>query len=285
VPVTWQITKNGITMPYVAEEVALDEDDPRYGWHGEEGDDSMPKTIGLDAAGFFPVIQPAPDSEGFDPEHLKDIGVIVYKAYLDISNGDKVNFEAVEAYCGSLCKDDKDPVTKGTKFIDDIINNNSKYINFFSNCFNTPTSLKIYREVCDMLVMEPSPAASLGFYSKMTTKDISINKSILDGLNKAFEQVENINKLDIDIVPDAGIANIASYLRAIFGVNGKGPYDLNITSSDGTPLIGMWKATKAKDDAVKMWKTVLLKYDNFCKNVRKDCMFVADGLRPLVIQG
>jgi phage tail sheath protein FI len=34
-----------------------------------------------------------------------------------------------------------------------------------------------------------------------------------------------------------------------------------------------------------MWKTVEMKLDNFCKNIRKDCMFIADGLRPLVLQG
>ena len=65
----------------------------------------------------------------------------------------------------------------------------------------------------------------------MTKKDISISKSILDGMNKCFDKVEDINKLDIDIVPDAGVANIASYLTAIFG--DKGPYDLSITDDLG----------------------------------------------------
>jgi hypothetical protein len=65
----------------------------------------------------------------------------------------------------------------------------------------------------------------------MTKKDISVSKSILDGMNKAFEKVEDINKLDIDIVVDAGLANIASYVKAIFG--DKGPYDLSITDDLG----------------------------------------------------
>jgi hypothetical protein len=117
----------------------------------------------------------------------------------------------------------------------------------------------------------------------MTKEDISISKSILDGLNKSFDKVSDINKLDIDIVPDAGLANIASYLKAIFG--DKGPYDLSITDSMGNSMLGMWKCVKATDPAVKMWKTVEMKLDNFCKNIRKDCMFIADGLRPLVLQG
>lgn len=117
----------------------------------------------------------------------------------------------------------------------------------------------------------------------MTKKDISVSKSILDGTNKCFDKVSDVNLLDIDIVPDAGVSNIASYIKAIFGE--KGPYDLTITDDVGNSLLNMWTCKKATDAHVKMWKTAVLKLDNFCKNVRKDCMFVADGLRPLVLQG
>lgn len=255
----------------------------QFGWHGRNGDDSVQSTIALDAANFFPTIHPAADGEGLDPEHLKDIGVVVYKAYLDPAEGNKVSVEPVEAFAGSLFKDDKDPNTGVTKFIDTIINSQSKYINFFSNCFSSTVAKKYYRDDCDILLAPPAQGACLGLYSLMTKKDISVSKSILDGLNKCFEKVEDINKLDIDIVPDAGVSNIASYIKAIFGE--KGPYDLSITDDIGNSLLGMWTCKKATDAHVKMWKTVLMKYDNFCKNVRKDCMFTADGLRPLVLQG
>jgi len=207
----------------------------------------------------------------------------VFKMYLDPAEGNKVSYEPVEAFAGSLCKDDKDPNTGVSKFIDDIVNSNSKYINFFSNCFATPTDKAWYNDTCDLIALKPSAGSSLGFYSSMTAKDISISRSILEGMEKAFAKVSDVNLLDIDIVPDAGVSNIASYLNAIFG--DKGPYDLSITDSLGNSLLGSWKAEKAKDDCVKAWKNVILKHDNFCKNVRKDCMFVADGLRPLVLQG
>ena len=125
-------------------------------------------------------------------------------------------------------------------------------------------------------------APSLGFYAEMTKEDISISKSIYDGMNKSFEKVEDINQLDIDIIPDAGLANIASYLKALYG--DKGAYDLQITDDVGNSLLGMWKCN-SNNAAVKTWKTVEQKLDNFCKNVRKDCMFIADGPRPLVLAG
>lgn len=244
---------------------------------------SIPTTQSLDAANFFPTIQPSIDGEGFDPEHLKDIGVVVYKMFLDPAEGNKVNFEAVEAYAGSLYKDDKDPNTGVTKFIDTIINSQSKYINFFSNCFSTPSAKKFYKETCDMLIAKPKEGATLGFYSEMTKEDISLSKSIYDGMNKSFDKVSDINQLNIDIVCDAGLANIGSYLKAVF--EDKGPYDLTITDDLGNSMLNFWKCEKATQDLVKTWKIIEQKFDTFCKKTRKDCMFIADGLRPLVLQG
>ena len=51
-------------------------------------------------------------------------------------------------------------------------------------------------------------APSLGFYTSMTKETISIDKSIYDGMNKSFEKVEDVNKLDIDVIPDAGLVKL-----------------------------------------------------------------------------
>lgn len=271
-----------ISAETVSAKIDLDPTDPRYGVHGKDFDDSVPETLALDAANYFSTIHPS-ENGGFEADHLKDIGVVVYRCYLDPAEGNKVSYEPVEAFCGSLCKDDKDPNTGVTKFIDTIVNTNSQYINFFSNCFASTASKKFYKDECDILIASPERGAVLGLYSPMTKEDISITKSIYDGLNKAFEKVSDINKLQIDIVCDAGISNIASYLKAIFG--DKGPYDLMITDDLGNSMLGMWKCKKYDDPSVKTWKTVVQKLDNFCKNVRKDCMFVTECPRPLVLQG
>ena len=264
--------------------IPLDPSDSRYGWHGQHGDDSVPDTMSLDASQYFSTIQPAQDGEGgFDSEHLKDIGLVVYKMYLDPSEGNKVGYEAVEAYCGSLFKDDKDPNTGVSKFLDDIVNSNSNYVNFFSNCFASKASQAFYKNTCDIMIMKPAEGATLGFYSAMTKKDISVSKSILDGLNKVFDKAGDVNELDIDVVCDAGVSNIASYLKCLFG--DKGPYDLMITDDLGNSMLGMWKCQKGTDKGVKIWKSVVNKIDNFCKNMRKDCMFATDCPRPMVLQG
>lgn len=348
--------------------------DPRYGWHNPGGDDDLPDTVSLEANTYFPTINMFTDDEGelrFERTQLKKIGLVVYKMYMDPTEGNKISFEPVEAYAGSLGKDDKDPDTGVTTFLDTIVNSQSEYVNFFSNCFNTKATKKYYDDVLDLFVMYPpkqreyNPSvvhqdiimdvyrkteelwlkytpetiedfhpetledlinaiisllqvvatgtedaavceknrsiiqdiitilptpnmpkdlttSSLGFYWTMVKEDISIDKSIYDGINKSLEKVSDINERNIDIVCDAGVANIASYLKAIYG--NKGEYDLNITDDIGNSLLGMWKC-KSNNAAIKTWKAVEMKFDNFCKNVRKDCMFIADGPRPLVLQG
>ena len=133
--------------------------------------------------------------------------------------------------------------------------------------------------------MQPtSNCASLGFYEKQVEENISISKSIYDGMNKCFDKVQDINERNIDIIPDAGLANIASFLKAVYGDSGKYDLDIIMNEMTGATACSMWQATSL-NAAVKTWKSVEQKFDTFCKSVRKDCMFIADGLRPLVISG
>lgn len=251
--------------------------------HSPDGDDTVPTTVSLEAASFFPTIQFNTELNQFERENLKKIGVVVYRTYIDPGNGNKVAFEAVEAFAGSLNKNDKDPNTGVTTFIDTIINSQSNYINFFSNCFARKSDKKVYEDL-DIYIIKPCDnCASLGFFTEQTEETISIDKSILDGMNKCFEKVSDINERDIDIIPDAGISNIAAYLKAIYGNIGQ--YDLMVCDEEtGNSLLGMWKADD-NNASMKIWRTVIQKLDNFCKNVRKDCMFIADGPRPMVLQG
>lgn len=251
-----------------------------------DGDVSVPDTVSLQANSFFSPIEFNTDINAFDRTNLKKIGVVVFKAFIDAGNGNKIAFTPVEAFVGSLNNKDKDPNTGATTFIDTIVNTQSEYINVFSNCWSTKAKQKIYEDL-DLYIAKPCyNAGNLGFYAEQTEEKIGLSKSILDGINKCFEKVSDINERNIDIVCDAGVSNIAAYLKAMEKPLGNGakPYDLEATNSDGEPLITYWKTT-SNDDAMKMWKTVVQKLDTFCKNVRKDCMFITECPRPMVLQG
>ena len=57
-------------------------------------------------------------------------------------------------------------------------------------------------------------------------------------------------------------------------------------STDSFPSIAdyAWPFNPVLNDT-SGWRAVLSKFDNFCKNIRKDCMFIADGLRPVCLDG
>ena len=297
--------QNNVKLGIIAQNVAklLYYYTSTIGWHAADGDDNLPQTISFDANGFFPTIsygsvpienpteQQIKDGEtlvgAFDRSNLKKIGVVVYKAFIDPGEGNKIAFEPVEAFAGSLFKEDKNINTGVTEFIDTIINTQSQYIYFFSNCFNRAADKANYKDVIDMLVMKPmSNTGSLGFYATQVEETIDLSKSIYDGMNKCFDKVQDINERNIDIIPDAGIANIASYLKAVYSSTAFGKYDLDVIINEETEATAcsLWKVDKL-NDAVKTWKAVEQKFDTFCKFTRKDCMFIADGLRPLVISG
>ena len=92
-------------------------------------------TLSKYAMGFFPTVNIAAD-RSFERDRLKNVGVVVFRGYVDAESGNKIKYEPVEAFTGSLKSDDVDPTTGTSRFIDDIINTNSQTIEFFSNCFN-----------------------------------------------------------------------------------------------------------------------------------------------------
>lgn len=242
----------------------------------EDNDDDFFDSVALEANGYFSPITLQADG-GFDRENMKKIGLVVVKAYLDAAEGNKMSFQTVEAFVGSLDRDAKNPNTGATTFIDTIVNGQSEYVNIFTNCFPTDAMKTTYRNDVDIFVMphESANVASMGFYEGMCEEDVDISESILKALDIVYDKVTDINERDLDIVVDAGVSNIAQFIKTVY--EKKGFYDPASTDA------AMWKCKKDSD--VKMWKTVIMKYDNFCKNIRKDCMFIADGPRPYCLQG
>ena len=358
-------------------------------------DNKNAETMSKTAASMFPWIGKNDVGE-YDREYMKHIGVVVFKGFLDSEEGNKVNFKPVEAFAGTLKPGVLNSTTGKSMFIDEVINTNSKYIEFYSNCFNgddnnfytwddnvqdnteeeqqisacVDKSL-VFRTVnpnadaSDMKVDDPATEISATTYSKSTDDKINMNgvedptnkgtynrpgqlngviwndvdvliahrmdapvfgfkkyeclkiinvaESITKALDKCFTKVSNINSKQIDIVLDAGVSNIAQFYTTcncptgIFYMNEDDPtrgwYSVLADNNNNNRLdakdkkfkvalnynptsptaVKNWKLTDAAH--TKRWQLVLRKFDNFCKNIRKDCMFIADGLRPLCLKG
>lgn len=233
-------------------------------------------TLSETAASYFPEI--TFKNERISIEHLKKIGVVVFKMFVDDSNNGKIGFTPVESFVGSLNRSAVDVNSGATTFIDRIVNTNSNYINFFSNVkFSSDSTTQKYNtDKCATLLIQDQTATSLGFYEKECDKDISIKESINNAIEMIFENNKDPNTTAIDIVLDAGVSNIAQFIKSVYASE-KGKFDF---SSEYAYLFKLESSKQAQT-----WINIINKYDNFCKNVRTDCMFIADGPRPLCLIG
>jgi len=232
-------------------------------------------SLTMRAASQFPALY-FNENGILDRENLKKIGVVVLKAYVDPMAGNKINFTILESFVGELDKNAKDPVTSATTFIDYIVNSQSNYIRFFSNCVYD-ANRKIYNDT-DIFYINDQIAGVAGVYDAMTKKDISYS-SIIKSLNKIFDLNKDINEKQIDIVVDAGVSSIGQFVGSIAGTeNGKCAYD-------PTGPLGKTVNKLTNNAHTTYWREILNKYDTFCKKTRKDCMYIADIPRAFALQG
>lgn len=233
------------------------------------------ESISRRASMMFPLI----DYDGmshFSRDHLKDIGVVVFKAFKDSDNNGKVGFQLLESFVGSFDKHARDPVTKANRFIDDIVNSQSKCIAMFSNI-----DQKMLANAAT-LAMSKQPAVSMGFYKVDCRKIIDYAQSIMMPLTRMLDNASNRDTLPIDIVADAGMSNIAN---AAYFANASDPSKLQQIDTDELPNIADSYPTSLGDLRNTGWRAVIKKLDDFVKYTRKDCMFIADGLRSFCLDG
>jgi hypothetical protein len=141
---------------------------------------------------------------------------------------------------------------------------------------NIDCSSKAYKDASTFLISNQE-AAILGFKESQCRKTISYSKSLVASMTSILDEARNQNAYSIDLVIDAGASNIAAYLMA------SGSAGTNASEYD--PSISSKAYNSMSSHAVSAWKNILIKMDEFCRLGRKDCMFIADGLRPACLQG
>lgn len=250
------------------------------------------------AADLFPVINWR-DDKHFEKDHLKDIGVVVFKAFEDTANDSRISFMPVEAFIGSLDRTSKDKITEASKFIDNVVNSRSRYIRLFSNVE------KKNLDGASTLVLCNQRATSLGFHQVQCRKTITLQTSVIDALTKILEQCKDPNTMPLDLVVDAGVSNIAQLIESAGYDAGDGSgkvIDLDVyprvadfgtgaaealckcgCGCESSEQVRAWKLSSIDD--TKKWRAVLKKFDDFCKTTRKDCLLLADGLRTFCLEG
>ena len=247
-------------------------------------------TTGKAACENFPKIITGADGN-LERKYLKQIGLVVFRMVRDASMENLVRLVPAESYVGSLDPTDKDPVTNKSTYIGNQINLNSNLINFFSNVKFSRKNDKLNETPCDkadIYTISNQSATSLGFFASDRKKDISVKNSILDPMDLIFRNASNTTTLDLDLVLDAGVSNIAQFIASTKVMDKNKNKITDRTKRKGEfDLIGEDSRmfTPTAPDSSVIWRMVVEKYKNFCQNMRKDCMFICDGLRSICLDG
>ena len=121
----------------------------------------------------------------------------------------------------------------------------------------------------------------LGFYPEMAEPIITYTE-IAQSINKMYDTFGDLNSTTIDVVCDAGLSNIAQFVKQVY----------DPSADDGEDVGGLYEPVRFssaykfnKYTDLSYWKTIVFKFNNFCKNIRKDCMFVTESPRHLVLNG
>ena len=236
----------------------------------DENNHSISKnTISNQTASLFPAIVLDEDGE-LDQEYLQQISVTVLQQYVDVDNNNRIGTAMLETFVGSLDVNYRDPATNESLFIDDIVNDNSNYINLFSNISGDKlvTTGGMYK----MVTHETN---TFGYTKSQVAKNIQLS-TLLSGLTTIFGKLDNIDVTEIDIVTDAGITTIAQFIKQTYGEDAG---EFNPIGDEASSFI-----FESKND-ISIWKSVASKYIDFCANTRRDCMTILDGPRNLALEG
>lgn len=230
-----------------------------------------------------------------EQRYTKRLGLAVFMAYRDDANESKISFKLVEAFSGQLDRHAVDDDTGASDYIIDKVNRESQYVNIFSTVDqNNIAAAKV-------TYAPPQKARSLGFYAEETFKHIDYIESIMRPLSRIFDRLQDPNQIRIDIVADAGLTNLAQFAYDYKDAGGdredtkprldgvqqqqKAMYNADvypfIENADGTER--PWQHDG--DEIPRQWYAVMAKFNDFCKNIRRDCIFIADGFRPFVLTG
>ena len=215
----------------------------------------------------FPMVNLV-SKDRLEKRHLKDIGVLVCRLAWD-ADQQKTTIEVAESFVGKL--------GYGRDSIDRKINSQSKMIRMYKN-------FTISNET-DFFVINDQTITSIGMTESECSKFINYKTSIIDPVTYILESTySDIDSLYIDTILDAGLSSTAFFAHAATNENGE-----SFKTNQETRVKVNW--TKAEfppedyaDEYAAVWNQITRLFGDFCKNVRGDCVYLADGPRIMNIE-
>ena len=223
------------------------------------------------------------------------IGVHRMARYATSSDPSKLLYNKKEFITGSFDTDATrtNSITLGTEeyAIDKQVDGNSSYVKLFLNdkfkyAANKPDVVKFSGD-------NHAICYSLGASSPCVEADSSKYIGKIPGkISNALLLIDNPLNQDLDIVVDGGLSTIWAYVSyaTLSGSvsNGAAQFDDTVYISDdaGKPMAQLKSDTDyASSPFYTAHRTVFNTFNTFCKETRKDCIFISDPLRSIFVRG
>jgi len=239
------------------------------------------------AAGTFgslsEQIESIPNFSFGNPFYNDSLVVTVFKLRNSSYQPNVLTNALAEAFVGSLDSTKKDIARVGgipkTAYIGDILNNNSSNINVNINPVisraNYHTSNGSPNPTTNVRVAA-NALYPLGIYSP-TYDQVNANTigDVNAKLNRVLTLIDSPDKSKLDLVLDAGLSTIFANTSggSIATFNDQLVADTASLSSQPT------------SSTIQYWQTIFNTFNNFVQNTRKDCMYIADPLRQIFVNG
>lgn len=216
-----------------------------------------------------------------DAYYKDSIVVSVFKVRNSIYEPQSLTYSLAEAFIGSLDSNKKTVATGGgtpkSFYIGDLVNNSSANIKVLVNPaisqqtnWTSTSSVNPNKSV----VVDSNNKAVYSVGTYVPTYTSGNNKVIGETVTKierALTHIEASETVLVDVVVDAGLSTI--HAMASSGTFNDAASVSSVDISTGTT------------NFVGRWKTVFNTFNSFAQNTRKDCMFIADPLRPIFVNG
>jgi phage tail sheath protein FI len=117
-------------------------------------------------------------------------------------------------------------------------------------------------------------------YNSSTGKTVG---NIITKLNRALTLIDTPEDVTVDIIADAGLSTIFANTTAAGGTPSTG-YDA-AASFDDLVFRDVASLSANDDSTNQRWLAVFNTFDKFVSETRKDCVFIADPLRQIFVNG
>jgi len=120
----------------------------------------------------------------------------------------------------------------------------------------------------------------IGVYQKSRGKDKTIG-AVPAKVDRVLDLVENPDLFELDILVEGGLGTIYCSTEAL----SSDTYDDRTTWSSLSGLEEQTSGALADDETFVNYNSIFTTFNSFCEDTRKDCIFIADPIRQIMVTG